>query len=445
MLYGALGNKPPNISESRFECSSSSFKLDSLGNPSVSFLEIKQGHNNINYVFWDGLQWSYNDIPLVYSSQEDIVYSPNSFILGEGPVIAFSRESPSGSKLFLTTYDNEWVFNTLDVNYEVSWIGVVGKGDLGPSSSSSSLSSSSAYSSSSSISSYEYYVVVYDSTNSLFKVYRVSSSWTLLGIMSYSLTSFDSIRIDSCGHKIGIAFVHDDIKYNFFDIDSATWSFVTFDTVPSSILYGPVIDMDFKGYFYGSDSVMAFGWLSGDGSYSYICSVLMNDLGIETYPDGISAIVESAYIDVVASSGYIVNGFRTIGVSLDSSLYIHMFASGLKNKLFDLGFSGWAGTNIEINGISEGIAMRRLRCEFYNTAKIVGIDAGNVYYFNYIAGSSFVMSTPDITLINSQNPAGRVIYSSGILSPSAIIGTLNDAVGDILRDNERPVLIISNK
>ncbi|GAH05427.1 unnamed protein product, partial [marine sediment metagenome] len=114
------------------------------------------------------------------------------------------------------------------------------------------------------------FVVVYDSTNSEIKVYSVSDAqWILLGSISVSISDVSSLRIDTCGTKVGIAFVDTYIKYNFFDLDSLIWSFESFQTLVLSQSYGEIIDMDFSGYSHEDNGMMFFGWVSKTANTSY--------------------------------------------------------------------------------------------------------------------------------------------------------------------------------
>jgi len=131
---------------------SPSLQLDNRGYAHISWLEKKLGNNEVHYSFWDGVKWSYKDVPKVYLSEEDIVFSPNSLVLNLNyePVIAFSCKTGTGSKLMVAEYSGDWYFNELNVGYDVGWVGLL-RYDRGlefSSSSSSSIDSSSSSSSS---------------------------------------------------------------------------------------------------------------------------------------------------------------------------------------------------------------------------------------------------------------------------------------------------------
>lgn len=477
MRYISIGNQP-NVSGTRSESISPSLKIDSRGFPHVAWLDKGNNINEVMFSYWDGLKWAFKDIPRVYSSQENITYSPNALVLdtSENPIIVFSKKLGIGSRLFLASYSNQWDFNTLDVGYDIGWLGVtrydrnidpdfssssstisldsslssssLSVGNVTSSSSTSSSSSLDSASSSSS-SSYNdaiYFVTVYDSTNSEFKIYSVGNiGWTLLGSKPHALTSFESMRIDDCGKRIGIAFIDTYIKYNFFDIESETWSFVSFKDVISSQLYGDITEMDVEGSYSEGASVMTFGWLSKTTTMFYVNCILCYNNGVETPPDGISPVIESNIISVTTTSNYIVNGYNKIGVSIGGGTF-NIFVMGLSTKLFYLiNFNTWATEFIDISGISNGIVANSIRTEYYGGVRlVVEADSGDIYYFTGSASETFPLSKPDMLLLNNLWTR-RSTYSNGILSGTDISGTYNVSSGGVLYDSERPLLISSNQ
>ena len=155
MKYSPLNNNP-NISSSRSESISPSLKMDSRGFPCISWIDKKNGINEVMYSFWDGLKWSYYDVPRVAFSNEDIIYSTNSLVLDENdsPLISFANKIETGFRLSLAKRNDGWVFSNYDVSYDVKWVGFVKfdrtfDQDFSSSSSSSSNSSSSKSSNSS--------------------------------------------------------------------------------------------------------------------------------------------------------------------------------------------------------------------------------------------------------------------------------------------------------
>jgi len=463
MKYVALANKP-NVSESRLENVSPSLKLDDRGFPCISWLGLRDGANEVNYRYWDGLQWAFNGIPSVYKSKETIIYSPNSLVLDsdENPAIAFSRRSAMGSKHSIATsplMNGEWTFNELDVDYSTEWIGITKYGhelDVSSSSSSSSSSSNGSNSSSSSSSSYEaplFFVSIYDSTNEEIKIYSVSNqSWTLIGSKSVIIDDASTIRIDSCGSEIGIAYFDDSgIWYNFFDINTQVWSTATFTLSSESELYGTVRDMDFSGYHDASNGFMAVGWVSGDSTTSYVCSILIRDDGTETSSDGLSTVVESSSVNVTCSSDYIINGYKKISVCVDNSGVPQMITSGASSKVFlmyEIGVDrARINSSIDISSPSNGIVPSSIRVAFRGSSDVVlsmALDSGDIYFFENSSDDTFPISTPNMAILNNEW-LYLATYSDGQLQGTQVSGTYDSYCANILREAKRPVIVISDR
>jgi len=459
MKYLPLKNQP-NISGSRLESISPSLKLDNRNFPYVSWLEQGNNINEVNFSYWDGLKWSFYDVPKVYISSQNIVFSPNALVLDSysSPVIAFARKIGSGYRLSLASYNSGWSFSNYDVDYEVGWIGVIKIPDSADSSSSSSSSSAGILHS-------VYYVAVYDSDNGRFIVFSVEDvNWTPLSALSASVDNFESVRIDACRRKMGIAYVvsnagssssssgssgyFQSIKYNFFDLDASTWSFPVFRDLNYSLLYGEIIDMDIGGYW-DTNSMLAFGWISRTATASYVCSVLADDTGTETPSNNTSPVIKSQDIDAYVSSDYIVNGYRKIALCMDNSDLIRIVVTGASSDYFRLAVIGavryWLLDSVDIEGISNGIVPTYVRFGYSGDTKLVmAADSGDIYYFEESADTSFPLSNPNMVLLNDKwvYVAG---YSNGQLSGLDISGTYNNEAGAVLVDSEKPLLIVSNK
>jgi hypothetical protein len=220
-------NHQPNISNIGFESASPSMQLDSRGFPHISWLDKKQGHNAINYRFWDGLKWSQLEDSIIDRSEEEIINSNNSIILeNDSPILAFSKRDVNGSLLTVTYQsEGEWIKSQLSVDYDTKWIGIVALieglaflssssssgSSLGYSTSSSSSSSSSSsnrhsssslgYSTSSSSSSSSWYYSTSSSSSSLQYSTSSSSSSQEYSTSSSSISSGDSSSSSSNGYS----------------------------------------------------------------------------------------------------------------------------------------------------------------------------------------------------------------------------------------------------
>lgn len=446
MKYLPLSNEP-NVSRSRFSSASPSMQLDSRGYPHISWLEGKVGTNEINYAFWDGLKWSYLGTSTVYISEEDINPSPNSMVLDsqDKPMIAFSRKIGEGSRLSLATYDDGWQFTTLDVDYDVGWVGIVKRNPTLDSSS----SSSGSYGGSE-----VFYAVVYDATDSEFNIYAISSSWTAIGNLSASTEFYSTVKISMCLDKIAIAFIEDSssIEYNFFDVISQTWSFGSFATLTASESYGSITEMDMEGYYTEGSGLEWFcvGWLSNTDYISYISSAICYPSGVITPTDGSSYNIEVNASDViVSSSDYLVNGYRKIGVTLETSSgigYPRIVCLGVSSKMFTLlPALTWQEDLLDIEAVGNGNVFTYLDVNYSDDVKISFVaDSGDIYYVEPSADDSFPVANPEIIVLN-QNGYAYKVTSFSPASGEDILDLYNNYYGRILRDARIPLLISSNR
>jgi hypothetical protein len=244
-----------------------------------------------------------------------------------------------------------------------------------------------------------------------------------------------------CGRKIGIGFVYDSsvIQYNFISIDDGTWAFLNFRNISASQLYGDISDMDLRGY-YDSSSLMEFAWISQTTSNFYVNSILCYENGTETPLDGISPVIESSNKDV--DTDYIVNGYKKIGICLESKEEPWIVAAGSKFKIFT--YTGtWTNEFIDIEGISSGIVPLYLKIDYSSDTKIsMALDSGDIYYFEPTSGG-FSVSTPDMIIANPYW-SYRSDFSVGILDGMDLPDTYGNLTGGILKDKERPLYITAN-
>jgi len=446
MKYLPLDNQP-NVSRTRFESVSPSMQLDGRGYPHVAWMEEKNGTNEISYSFWDGLKWSYLGTSKVYISEEEINPTPNALVLNSNdePQIVFSRRLGEGSRLSLATFEAEWVFKSLDVTYDIGWVGIVKRNSEVESSSSSSGTTGGGE---------DYYVVVYDITNSEFKVYSVTDAWLLVGIIAEATTSYSTIKISMSFDEIVIAFIEADssIEYNFFDVVAQTWSFVSFTTLPASELYGDISDMDLDSYY--TESLLSewgcISWLSGDAYKSYVNSAICYPDGSIIPTDSVNYNVEVNEVDVVVSStDYSVNGYKQIGVTLEDSSgfgYPRIVCLGTSSKTFTLPASlEWVHDVLDIEAVGNGNVFTSLCVNYFEDVKIVfGADSGDIYYFEPSTDETFPIANPEIILLNDSDLAYR-LTSFNPSSGEDILGLYNNKYGRVLREAKMPLFITSNR
>jgi len=485
-----------NVSETRSTITSFSFKLDDRGYPHFVWLENK---GTLNYSYWDGLKWDYVGTQLVSICDSDAEYIPNALCLDSNynPTICFIKDNGSFSTLkYYYRNGDSWDKLHFDTNYVASWIGQVkyyndynmstsfsssstssSSSKPGDSSSSSSFMSESSFSSSSystssssisssssliihessssesegnvstsSSSSSSYgdsytYVVVYDYTAGMFRIYLVGETWTLLGSQVYSsLSDFSTLKISIGGSKIGIAFVENNtIKYNFFDLEDYAWSFANFALSTYSALYGTIVDMDFKQYIEEDRSVIAMSWLSYTSTDFYVnCCLLYDNLEEKT----VVGLTPNVYKHdtstiTVSSSVYLAEGFRNIGLTLDSSDIPSLLCTGQKSSYFQVSGNWWTEKNIDIKGIANQIKTQKIECD--NQSESVGcLINGNVYYFYY---SGYGLEMVDSTIgLASPEWLSYGTYSPGELSITNIANTYDSPLTTVLGENKKPLI-----
>jgi hypothetical protein len=417
-------------------------QLDSRGYPHIAWLERREGRNELGYSFWDGLKWSYLGQSSVYISNNIINPSPNSIVLNcqDKPSIVFSVKAGVGSTLSLATYDDGWEFLELDVSYDVGWIGIVKQKNYSGSSSSSSLGSGDEV---------NYYAVVYDITDSEFKVYAIGYTWTLIGSISESTDSYSTIEITMCDVKIGVAFIEDGttIEFNFFDISTDTWSFGAFNTLAASSSYGDILEMDLAGYDTAGVESFCIGWISGNSYSSYVNSAICDSTGAVTPTDLADYNIEVNRVDVIASSSdYLVNGYKKIGVTLDDSELAQIVCLGVSSKIFSLSaLNVWSSDLIDLEAAGNGNVYTYLEAKYFDNVKLsFGADSGDIYFFEPSSNETFPVANPDIILLNSMDYAYRVT-SFDPQAGEIITDLYNNYNGTILRDSKKPLLISVNK
>lgn len=309
------------------------------------------------------------------------------------------------------------------------------------SSSSSSIDSRSS-SSSSSYDDSPYFVTIYDTTNSEFKIYSVGTSWYLLG--SQAALPNSCIKIDDCESHIGIGFIdsNTNIQCNFFNVNAESWAFpVQFNVLVASQTYNNILDMDLAGYNIEDDSFLTIGWLSKQSEHFYVCNELVDSKGIEMPTDYTSVVVEDNNVDVV--SDYVSNGYNKISVYKDGNFY-GMFAMGSSCKYFlNYNRTNWGKEFVDISCAGNGMVCESIRNQ--NGRIVFGSDSGDIYYFESDPiDPGFSVSTADMVLLNDKW-AKRVEFKNGTMDGIDISGSYDNNCGSILMDSIKKVSTISNK
>jgi hypothetical protein len=551
-------NNQPNISHSRFESVSPSMRIDSRGYPHITWLDKKQGHNEVHYSFWDGLQWGVREQSLVHRSEEEIVISKNGIIIdSDQPAIVFAKRKSEGSLLNLfTPFGGSWTENFLVTSYDTKWIGVertnrglnfsssssssleyssssssssweyssssssidsssssssidssssssssignsssfssnsiqyssidssssssssIGNSSssssssIGNSSSSSSIGNSSSSSSStdssssssidsnsssssSSINDTNIMVSTYDGEN--VRVYSVSDSqWLLLTTTVMSIDDIETMKMASCGNKLGFAYMEStSIKYNFFDVEINTWSFTEFQTLQASVTNGNIIDFDIAGYNKEEDGILSIGWLNDTTSVFYVNHTNVDSRGIEGVDDSENTEVVNRIKNVQAEN-YIVYGYQRIAININSNHLPRILGSGAETTLYTKDNYGvWSTLPIDIEGTVTGFVPNQLALQIYEDsgseyAKVVfGNNQGDIYYFEDIGEDGFEMVYPDLVVLNQE----RIFITSwgcGKLEGEEVNCTYTNKTGDMLKEalNKTVIVIDDNE
>ena len=380
------------------------------------------------------------------SSSSDIVLSSST----SSDLHSSSSSSSSSSLMYSSSSSSSGLYSSSSSSsnqYSSSSSTCSSSSSSNSSSSTSSESVGNTSSSSSSSSSYNdslLFATVYDNTNSRFEIYGVTDAlWRLIGSFDVVISDVSSIRQKLCGRKLGIAFINsdDEIQYNFFDLDLETWAFSSFDLINES---NNVFDIALDGYNVEDTGTISVAWLSRTDDRFYVNNCLCDDKGNETY-----ALLESRDINTVSTdSNYIINGYRKIAVSVDSSNLPRVFVSGATSKLFTLNGT-WSNEFVDIEGIGNGIVPEYLSSAFCSSDDDIKItmatDSWDIYYFEPdSSGTTFPITTPDLAILNKKN-LYHTNFSSGEFSGTAISDVTNNYVGDILYDTDKKVLVTSNK
>jgi len=112
--------KYPNVSMGRSSPTSVSLQTDGRGYPHIAWSDSVVDKSRLNYSYWDGLKWSFPDIPPVDWTYDNILCSSSMLSLddNESPLIAVAQKDGESNVLSLLSYDNEWNKNQLQIDYE---------------------------------------------------------------------------------------------------------------------------------------------------------------------------------------------------------------------------------------------------------------------------------------------------------------------------------------
>lgn len=451
-----LGNKP-NISSTNHG-SNVSMELDSRGHPHITWFENKNGHNEIHYTFWDGQQWTCHNQSMVGWADE-LVSSGNSILLDsqEKPYIVFSRKLPDSQSAIslVTTEDDKWILDELDVNYDITWVGILrydyniydSSSSYTSSSSSSNNSSSSSVDSSSSSSGNDakIFIVALDSDHIL-RIYSISTfGWNLLSEKEMIYDNIyplpPNIKISMCSNYMGVTWNFEEtICYNFFNLNSESW---LYDDSRAFVIPG-LVSVDSIGY---KDIIgkMAFGMIKSEGSTTQIINKVISTNGSTSYLG--NTIIESEDIKVYGNNSFISSGYSNISIAYDTDLD-EFNVLGFGARLAKYNYNGviWSKEYVSIEGISEGIYSDKIITKSHNNLLGISFSNNNIYFYcENDTEDTFKVASPEISAFTGQR-LYVAPWTSYKLNGDEIRCTWSNRVGDMLRESVTKVnVIISDK
>jgi len=501
MKFIPIGNQANLTSDrfnqsNRFSSLSPSMRLDSMGLPHTSWLTKKNGHNEINYKYWDGYDWNFiGDTSIVAMSKGSIYYSPNGLTLSDedSPILAFARkEIDTNNRICIASASyGEWVFDELEVDYDIKWIGVFFYGDkinwtLSSSStlidSDSSLSSNTENASSTSVDNKDIYVATYD--GEVIRIYLFNSSFILINEIIEEISDLSEFKAITLGNKVGFSYLGDNIiKYNFFDLNSYTWSFLTFNNVNSSTTSGTITGININGYMSKEGPIYPTIYISWVEEFisPYIscrikgCSITedeeipywnMIDSSSEDYL-ALEELINFSNVSNQITTSYKITGtcsylYNSLGETIVCPI---IFVSGAKTSVFlyklnSYGVYRWKEYKIDLGYTGVSIP-RNVVCFFDSISGKIKIIFDNneesvVYFENETEidvqnpldledDESFEIEAPNIIILSQVGMCIAKWRDVAITDYSFIDGIDYTTNGVVLRDSVNPVAIIDNE
>ena len=313
------------------------------------------------------------------------------------------------------------------------------------SSSSSSLDSSSS-SSSSSIDDTNVMVCTYDGTT--MRVYSVSDfEWILLGQATFTIDGASTMKLASCGNKVGLAYQDSTgIRYNFFDVELNSWSFVAFQTLQASTT-GNVVDFDVDGYNREETGILSVGWLDDTTSAFYVRYTNVDSAGFEGV-DGTASTGVITRSKNVQAGNYIAYGYQKIAMDLDAQNLPRILGSGAETTLYTQDAARqWSIFPIDMEGASSGFVPNLLALQMHEEsgteyAKVVfDNNEGDIYYFEDIGEDGFELVYPDLVVLN-QERIFTTTWGCGELEGDEVYCTYTHRTGDMLRESLSKTVIV---
>ena len=417
MNFSTLGSIP-NITPGTNIVGSSSFAIDSYGNPHIVWMEKKNGYYEVKYKFWDGIQWSFYNTPSVYRSNENIQITKYSLSFSYGsPIIVLGVKNRSKYSVVVAHYNknySSWDITKTSLPYNLKWVSVI--------------KTKTSESSSSSVAN----MFVVTSDGAKIYVYLFDTDLTLIDDIDETIENTSTIRLNT---DLGMIYVVNNdlnsIRYNYFNTWTNLWTFPSFATISNSILDEKIIDTDVISI----GSQMFVGWISSSSSVK-ARHVYVDLEGNESAVSGNSLVKEEIPL-LSLSSNYLNGGFRTIGIYGKGNAP-SLILCGAKNIHLFSQYGSWFEEQLYFNGVNNVI---QISAGKEDELKLALTCNNGVYFFkqNYLNKE---IAYPEIYLL-TRKKFYKSKWKTGELSVTYPIGcNEDDRIGAVLNNPSRPCSII---
>lgn len=411
-------NNQPNIYATRFNSVSPSLAIDSLGHPNISWITSKNGHNEINFEYWNGSTWAFygNSASVSTEAKIELTYTQNNLALDafNQPALAYVEKSTSGKDILFyataNTVSNVWTTSSNSVSYDTLWL--------------ATLSNAS--------------VVTYGDDNSI----RVYENMVLSNSVSVNVSNVSSLQAVECGSKIGLSYYDGGILYNFFDTVANTWSHTSFVSLANSVSSKKMVAISSTGKAV-SDPTLMFAVSLQEASNTSLSFYTVNSSGSET-----SAVLEannvSGSMSLSDDLGYC--GYTACGIMSQPTGEPWVIACGSSNALFINDGFNWTKNSFDMEA-GCGIKPLQISASYNNVAAGVAMTMSShtgIFFFEQSVEVGFEIVYPSLALLNRERLYIAEWVSGAISNGQQVLCAYNNKTGDLLRDGANPIVIVDS-
>lgn len=422
MHFSTLGTIP-NITSGTNTVLTSSFVLDSSGYPHIAWIEEKQGHNEINYKFWNGLTWSYYNIPYIYNINNEYTTKYSLILNNDSPVIIFITKLKDYYALnIVNLVDGEFVISTEELTHNINWVGITNFYNEWISSSSSSSHASKNY--------------IACNDDNIIYIYSYDGNFNLISQINETVSNSSSLRLYGLVNKICLVYsTSTEIKYNYYDYFTDTWFMPYFQTLTNSILSEEIIDLDIDSYYGSGYLETCIGWVSYDSNIK-IRHTYVDTSGNER-TSGATSLIKTDNSLTSISDTYTNGGWKTIGVTTNDGLS-KIITCGSKNNLFYNQYGFWE----EHTTYFDPINIEQIKPIEDSKMKVTLTCPQGVYYYEENSESDDAVY-PELYLLTKER-LNKSEWKIGELDITTISGcNYDNELGCILYDKINPMLVLT--